>query len=275
MLTEFALYALSWLTSPRVPHAVRRDAIGLWARRRRCRSDWAEHEARTRTAIRTTGAEATGRRKAVVLGSGLLADVPIDWLCEEFQQVVLVDICHLPQVRLRVLLSRHRFKVKFLRLDLSGYDKFIEQTRIKLSTGQDDLGVRLDPLAAIRRMRDVDFVVSANLLSQIAVGAEARYRSKKNGHANILPDDTVAQLVAGHVDSLASMPCRTCLVTDIDYERRDRQGEVFERVDLLRGVGLPEPFDAWSWPVAPFGEESADSERVHHVVAVDDVAVEL
>lgn len=274
MLAEFALYALAFVFSPRVPHAARRDAVGLWARRRRCRGDWAEHEERTRTAIRAIGARAGGSRKAVVLGSGLLADVPIDWLARNFSEVVLVDICHLPIARFKVWLTRPRGKVRFVTMDLSGYDKLVDQTRIKLSTGQDDLGVRLDPLQPIRRMRDVDYVVSANLLSQIAVGAAARLASK-DGHANILPDDAVAELVRGHLDSLASLSCKTCLVTDIAYDRRDRSGRIIESVDLLAGVQLPDVFDSWSWTVAPFGEEAEDEERVHRVVTVEDEAVDL
>jgi hypothetical protein len=274
MISEVALYALSFLMSPRVPHKARREAIGLWARRRRCRAEWAEHEERTRVAIRTVGATVTGHRKAVVIGSGLLADVPIEWLCEQFREVVLVDICHLPVARFKVLRARGKAKVQFLTLDISGYDKLVMQTRIKLSTGQDDLGVRLDPLSVIRRMKNVDYVVSANVLSQIAVAAEARL-ADKDGHANILPDDAVAQLVAGHVDSLASMPCKTCLVTDVVFDRIDQTGARLESVDLLAGVALPKAFDSWSWTVAPFGEEAENSERVHRVVAIEDVAVEL
>ena len=57
-----------------------------------------------------------------------------------FNKVVLVDIVHLPTVRMKVLLRRYP-NVTFLTRDISGYDRLAEQSRIKLATGQDDLGV--------------------------------------------------------------------------------------------------------------------------------------
>ena len=117
-------------------------------------------------------------------------------------------------------------------------------------------------------------MISANVLSQIAVGAVARLQAK-DGQARIMPDDAVAQLVAGHLDGLAQLPCKTVIVTDVSYVRRRRDGVVVETCDLLHGVTPPFPSDTWEWPVAPFGEETADEERVHRVISAEDVAVDL
>ncbi len=46
------------------------------------------------------------KRTAVVLGSGLLRDVPIEELSENFDTVVLVDLVHLASVRLWLRLTR-------------------------------------------------------------------------------------------------------------------------------------------------------------------------
>jgi len=273
MLAEALLFAVARLTSPRSRSAAVRDAIGLRARAKRCHTAWAEHEARTRAAIDRVIDGVAVRRTAVVLGSGLLRDVPIDRLSNMFNKVVLVDIVHLPTVRLKMLFRRYP-NVSFMTRDISGYDRLVEQSRIKLATGQDDLGVRLDPLGFLRKIDEVDLVISANVLSQIAVGAASRLRVK-DGQARVMPDDAVAQLVAGHLDGLAQLPCKTVIVTDVSYVRRRRDGVVIETRDLLNGVIPPPPFDTWDWPVAPFGEEAADEERVHRVIAAEDVAVDL
>jgi len=273
MLAEALLYLTTRVISPRTRGAAVRDAIGLAARAARCRTAWHEHEQRSAAAIDRAIDGVEIRRTAVVLGSGLLRDVPIDRLANMFNKVVLVDICHLPSVRFRMLLRRYS-NVEFVTRDISGYDRLAEQSRIKLATGQDDLGVRLDPLGFLRRIPDVDLVISANVLSQIAVGAAARLKAK-DGQANIMPDDAVTQLVAGHLDGLAQLACKTVIVTDVSYVRRQRNGVVVETQDLLFGVIPPVASDEWDWPVAPFGEESADIERVHHVIAAEDVAVDL
>ena len=273
MLVEALLFAAARLTSPRSRAAAVRDAIGLRARAGRCRTTWAEHEARTRAAIDRAIDGVAVRRTAVVLGSGLLRDVPIDRLSSMFKKVVLVDIVHLPTVRLKMFFRRYP-NVSFMTRDISGYDRLAEQSRIKLATGQDDLGVRLDPLGFLRKIDELDLVISANVLSQLAVGAVNRLRAK-DGQAGIMPDDAVMQLVAGHLDGLAQLPCKTVIVTDVSYVRRRRDGVVVETGDLLHGVIPPAPFDTWDWPVAPFGEEAVDEERVHRVIAAEDVAVDL
>lgn len=274
MFAEALLFAIARLTSPKARASAVRDAVALRARARRCRVAWAEHEARTRAAIDHAIDGVVARRTAVVLGSGLLLDVPIDRLSSMFNKVILVDIVHLPTVRLKVLLRRYP-NVSFMTRDISGYDRLAEQSRIKLATGQDDLGVRLDPLGFLRKIDELDLVISANVLSQIAVGAESRLQQAKDGYIRIMPPDAVTQLVAGHLDGLAQLPCKTSLVTDISYVRRRRDGVITESRDLLHGVTPPVPVDTWDWTVAPFGEESADEERIHQVIAAEDVAVDL
>lgn len=273
MLAEAVLYALTRASAPGTDAVALNDSVGLWSRRGRCRAAWAGHEARSRAAILAAAAPLAVRRTAVVLGSGLLADVPIEELARSFQKVVLVDLCHLACVRLRALFRGWR-NVEFRRLDLSGYDRLVEQSRIKMATGQSELGAGLDALGFLRRVPDLDLVVSANLLSQLAVGAGRRLQSA-DGHAAIMPEDTVAEIVAAHLDGLAAVHCKTCLVSDISYVRRRRDGLVMGRVDLLYGIRPPEAFDSWEWTVAPFGEESADLERVHRVIAAEDVALAL
>lgn len=266
---------IHYLATP-APLAIRRAghvsaAVALWSRARRHASAWANHEARTRAAIDAAIDRTHHRRVAVVLGSGLLRDIPIDRLRAVFREVVLVDVVHLASVRLAARVGRWD-TVAFETRDLSGLDDLFERERIGRSIGG-DIGAPLDPLGFLRRMDEVDLVVSANLLSQILVGA-ARRLSRERRYAR-MPSDTLARLAAAHLQGLATLEARTVLVTDTACEIRDRTGAVLERRDLLAGVALPEPAETWEWPVAPFGEEARDRERVHRVVVVHDHAQDL
>jgi hypothetical protein len=227
-----------------------RASVNLWSRAGRCRRAWAEHEANSKTAIIDAAKVLRQRRTAVVLGSGLLRDVPIEALAKAFDTVVLVDLVHLASVRLW-LKAKGFGNVRLIERDLSGYDS--------LAAGNER-----EPLGFLRQVPYLDFVVSANLLSQIGRGVKRRLEAESTG---AMPPDTVARLIAAHLDGLAGLPCATCLVTDISYAVIDRTGKTHKESDLLHGVALPLPRQGWTWPVAPFGEESRDYQILHEVVA--------
>lgn len=244
---------LHWLVTP-ASLAARRDgtladSVALWARGRRQRRAWRDHETLTRAAIAAAVDACRRRRIVVVLGSGLLRDVPIELLRARFETVVLVDLVHLATVRARALLGGWR-NVRFLTRDLGG------------RAGPEHGG----PLDFIATLGPVDLVVSANLLSQIGVAARAR-AEERAGRDLGGPLPEVAAEIAAHVAGLAALPCPACLVTDTAFEVRDRAGRVVEHHDLMHGVALPPVNARWHWPVCPFGELASDIERVHTVAA--------
>lgn len=190
------------------------------------------------------------KRTTVVLGSGLLRDVPIKELAESFDTVVLVDLVHLASTRLWLRLKGYK-NIRLIERDLSGYDDLAASRQP-------------EPLAFLRNVPYLDFVVSANLLSQIGRGAKRRFDAEQAG---VMPADTVARLIEAHRLGLEAAPCKTCLVTDVSYAVIDRAGKVHEEADLLHGVSLSSVQADWTWPVAPIGEESAGYQIVHKVVA--------
>ncbi|TQX89927.1 MULTISPECIES: hypothetical protein [Rhizobium] len=227
-----------------------RSSVSLWSRAGRCRQAWAEHERHSQKAVLDAMADLTQRRTAVVLGSGLLRDVPIVELAQAFDRVVLVDLVHLASVRLW-LKARRLGNVRLIERDLSGYDQLTA-------------GKGLEPLGFLRQVPYLDLVVSANLLSQIGRGVQRRLSDDRKG---IMPADAAARLVGAHLADLAVLPCRSCLVTDIAYAVIDRTGKIHEQADLLLGIAPPEAIERWTWPVAPLGEESRDYQIVHQVIA--------
>ncbi len=226
--------ALVYLRSlPATPAAFRKnlyDAVGLWARGQRQSSAWAPHIANTRGLIDTAIDDFAARRTVAVLGSGPLFDVPLESLARTFGKVILVDHAHLATIGAR----------------LARYDNVERQWR--------DLNAATQPkpLAFLGETPDLDWVISVNLLSQLARGA---------------PAGREREVIDAHLDELAALPCRTTLVTDVDYRITDNSGTVLEKADLLHGRPTPKPDLTWKWEVAPFGEEWPDKRRVHAVAA--------
>ncbi|MEJ8310422.1 hypothetical protein [Agrobacterium larrymoorei] len=250
MILEVLNYAGTlWKTEPEFrPHI--RYSINLWARANRCTKAWEQHEVNSKRFILSTASRMRQRRTAVILGSGLLRDVPWQQLAAAFDTLVLVDLVHLSSVRTKLYGRKYRNVVLTSR-DLSGYDAL-------------KAGVDLEPLSFLRQVPYLDLVVSANLLSQIGTGA--RHRMEREG-ANDMPEDTLQRLIQAHVDGLSGLPCKVCLLTDTGFDIIDRTGKVHQHEDLLHGVQVPNIPQQWDWPVAPFGEESKDYQIVHKVVA--------
>jgi hypothetical protein len=241
MLFEALNFVATYAISPRKNAGEINSSVALWARARRCARDWAQHERNSQDFVRQAMEALPQRRVAVVLGSGLLRDVPIEALSKAFREVRLYDLQHLASVKAWVR-ARGLGNLTFENRDLSGY--------------------RTDtpPLEFLNDIADLDLVVSANLLSQIGVGIG---RIAGGDAASVVPG-----LLRAHVDGLSSLAARACLLTDVSYDVIDKGGKVIERDDLMHGVALPPAQAEWRWTVAPFGELSPDYQAVHRVAAI-------
>ena len=230
MLLESIIYALSLPATPGAfrPHLA--EAVGLWARGERQLEAWAPHIARTRGLIDTQIDRLPQRRTVAILGSGPLFDVPLEALARTFGTVLLIDQAHLATTSRRV---KRYPNVRRLWHDLSA------------ATNPH----HLDFLGAVPGL---DWVISVNLLSQLARSA---------------PEGNEREVVDAHLAGLGALPCPATLVTDFCYRLYDRDDNAMQRFDLLYGRAMP-PFDQhWRWEVAPFGEEAAQTRRVHSVGA--------
>lgn len=251
MLAEALNFAATWPQTLPEHRPFIRSSVDLWARARRVENAWRDHENNCHRAVLFKAKDLRMRRTAVVLGSGLMRDVPLEMLARAFDTVVLVDRVHLASVRARIALKKLP-NIKLVERDLSGYDD--------IKAGRDP-----EPFAFLRLVPYLDLVISANLLSQVGIGA-ARLLEKET--PGTMPADTVSRLISAHLDGLQALPATTCLLTDISFSVIDRNGHVHEQHDLLAGVSPPSALAAWDWPVAPLGEESPDYQVVHRVIAV-------
>lgn len=251
MLVELALHALTPATPLARRFGLLREGVALWSRGQRQRKAWEPHQARCRAIIADVAASLSQRRKVVVLGSGPARDIPLDELCTSFDEVVLVDIVHLPLLRLKLW---RQAKVSLLSRDLTGAMAWLA------GEAKD----RQDPLADLANDDRVDLVISANLLSQLAWPV-ADWLEDNPARAAALPDNLPARCIAWHLDDLSRFKSHVCLISDVEMVERDHSGAIRDRLDLMHGVALPKEDESWLWPVAPFGEDEREREYVHKV----------
>lgn len=244
---------LTWCLTPASLDARRTGhltaAVSLWSRNVRCRAAWADHEAQCHAIVARAVEGCERRRTCLVLGSGLLRDVPLALLAERFERVILVDVVHLWPARLKA--RRHR-DVVLVSLDLTGTTDLL----LGRATGL------ADPLARFTADPTVDLVISANCLSQLALlpveRLERMSSSMRRRFAGL-----GRRIVEGHLAALRRFSGRVCLLTDSQARDVDVEGRVIATRDLLEGVRLPAADADWDWSLAPLGEWAADHAIVH------------
>lgn len=262
--------ALAWITAPCSPAARRLGylsaAIALESRARRCRLAWADHLDRCHSAVRTAIEHSPRRRSAVVIGSGLALEYPLDLLAATFDRLTLVDIVHLPSIR---RLARRHTNVALVEWDASGIAAHLTRHRGPLGNEQlaDWLARPLPPLAAAA---SADWLLSANLLSQLPLIPVA-YIGKRYP---ALPADTLEhlgrRLIRRHLDWLQGLDAHVTLIADAEQWVRDAAGAVVEHTDFATPFELDyHAVDSWNWRIAPAGELAAGLYSTHRVIACE------
>jgi uncharacterized UPF0146 family protein len=224
------------------------EAIAMRGRYKRNRAAWQPHLVNSRRFILSSVEKCRNRQKVVVLGAGLLLDVPLEELSSLFREVVLVDIVFLPEVRKSV----KRFNnVALVQHDVTN---MAEKLYSNIFHGLRDLPESMLKVATIDQ--NTDLVISLNIMSQLWVMPRAYALKKLARIDEELVDDWCKQIVASHYAYLRSLSCAVCLIADHEYVKRDKEGKVVSQGSTIFDLVLPEPELSWTWNISPRNEES-------------------
>jgi len=247
--------ALKYLTTP-CPRPLRAmgyltELIALEARFRRCRSHWQPHLDKTRSVIAEAVSATARYDKVVVLGCGILTDIPIDLLCTTFAEVQLVDVCFLRQTRNAL---RQYANIQWRLCDITG----VARPVYDWVAGKPDAESPPTPTSpGDITLAGADLVISANILSQLPL-LPLEYLQKKKPD---LDEETLFGFAEGivkhHLEFLQTAPATICLISEVERQMCDGQ-TVVEREDPLFGVPLVQSGEEWFWDMAPKTETAGD-----------------
>ena len=244
MLAEMLLYRLTRVEPWIDTMGYREGAVRLWSRAKRQRKAWAPHTARTRDEVLAGIGACKQRRTALILGSGVLSDVPVAELSAAFERVVLADIVHLPTIKWR---ARRFPNVALTTVDLTGVGQALAASVNKPWPSPCSVYGHDDPT--------VDYVVSLNLVSQLPLTPCDRVEGAL-GLAEGAADDYGRAIVAAHFAHLRGFRgARVLVIGDRQRVYRDRDDRIFETEDALFGMPIPAPDAEWEWDVAPLGSD--------------------
>jgi hypothetical protein len=241
-----------------------RELRGIKARARRCWRAWQPHLERSKAVIRVAIEPCQQRRKAVILGSGLLHDVPVAEISAAFREVLLVDIVH----PLKSWWPAWRYNnLRPVIGDVTGTAE--EVFRVAKIAGA--ALPRTEPSLFLHDP-EVDLVVSLNLLSQLPV-IPTEHLTRAGAH---LPDAIAAYgrwLIEAHLDYLQRFQCPVALISDVEKLTVDRAGTVVERKSALRDVPLPWRGEEWTWHLAPRPEADQNYSYIRRVVGIQNIHI--
>jgi hypothetical protein len=242
----------TYLTTP-CPQYVRHmdyldEAIAMRQRYRRNKTSWQPHLERTRRFVLSAAEKCQNRSKAVVLGSGLLLDVPLEELSSIFREVVLLDIVFLPEVRRSI---KGYANAQLIQHDVTNIAKKLHEN---IQQGRPELPEAAPELSEI--VGNAGLVVSLNILSQLWVVPRAYALKKQSVLDDEQVDEWCRQIVETHYASLLSMDCSVCFIADHEYVKRDRRGRIISQGSTISGLALPKPDESWTWNIVPMDESS-------------------
>ena len=230
-------------------HGYLKEAVAIHARRRRLGPAWDDHLERSRAVITESIDRCPRRRTALVIGSGLLLDIPLAELAESFERVLLADLVHLRAARRA---AAGYGNVTLVTADVTGFVDDFEQ-RVAA-------GWRGDPVPvsdAFLDVADLDLVVSANVMAQLAIFPAAAMQRRAGLDGDAL-DAFCRNVVQRHLDYLGRFDAAVCLITERRREAFDKKGGQLTDQDALFGVALPDGGAEWNWTLAPLGELNRD-----------------
>lgn len=279
MIVEALKYAAARLAGQDDRHGHLAEAIAMQARHARQRAAWQPHleQCRATCLDAALACPPERRRTALVVGAGLLLDVPLEELARRFQQVVLLDLAFLPGVAAR---AKALGNVRLLRHDITGcLDGLGGLGGRGEGTDESPLlapPVTLGPGSAAHGSPSadwagLDFVYSANLLSQLPLHALAALLRHAPHLDETARETFAASLIRAHLDWLGGLPCPACLVADVEEYAVEEHAVDVQAVPhktgeetitpLLYGVEIrgselrgAETARTWTWNMAPGGE---------------------
>ncbi|WP_020476348.1 hypothetical protein [Zavarzinella formosa] len=238
-----------------------REISGIRRRYLRVRLQWASHVEHCQEIIRQGMDRATQHRKAVILGAGLMHDIPLDDLCRQFREVILADIYHPFASRWE---TRRYPNLRRVTFDITN----TVANAYRVAWDRDEpLPVALPTL--FLDDPEVDFTASVNLLSQLPC-MPMTYLQHQHVHSQEKILAYVRHLLTAHMEYLRQLPGVVTLITDVRRLKYTLMNKLVESRDLFFDVPPPSGGQEWEWRLAPCPEADDRHHYFRHVVGIAD-----
>lgn len=218
-------------------------SVALEARFSRCQTSWKNHLEKCRDVIRIN--VPVDCQNVLVVGSGPLLEVPVTELLQSCQKLYLLDVVHPRSVQ---KWARRNSRVQLLTADVTGFSQIHEDEKAIRQ-------LKFQPPALA--LPHVDYVVSANLLSQLSLEPYEILKKKFRWADNEFFGQLARKMGEDHLNWLRAFAARsTVLISDCERIYFNREREEVDRACSSFQSRDGSRLCQWDWEIAPLGEVS-------------------
>jgi len=244
MILEWLSYVRTKSTSLAKDWGYVYQNVSLKFRARRCAKAWRPHVDECHNLIREE-LQKINPKTVMIIGSGLLLEIPIHDLLKSTEKIYLVDIIHAPEIR---KLAKAHSQIELIEKDISSLLSVLKK-------GMAPFQPKNIPWQTLEPwdMPKVDWVISANLLSQIPLII-----------SETLPMSSEVYKVFArhvrdqHIERLCQQGRKVLLFADFENRYIDRESNVIKVENYEVDLGPLKYLKEWIWLISPFGETSRD-----------------
>lgn len=226
------------------------STVALEARHKRCAKAWRPHLERCHMAILKN--LPLNAKNILIVGSGPLLEIPIDELLKRNLHVTLMDVVH--PSRPRKLAKKNPAQIELLEKDVTGVVDVIKSKNL-----EDVRNFKFRPptVESLFADRKFDYVVSANLISQLSLDP---YEVVKKYH---WADDAYFVRLAKrmgdeHLEWLKSFRTNILVIADVERTYFDKHGQKADHTASAYRLSQGQLLETWDWEISPLGETSKD-----------------
>lgn len=211
---------------------------------------WIPHLKNCQDLFTDTVASLPQKKRVVVLGSAHLHEIPMHLLVDNFEQITLVDVVHPLKHH---WLTKRNPRLKLVTQDLTQALQHLE--RLTSLEELHDLGKELAGKDIFHF--EADLIVSANLLSQLALLPIDAIEKKLKRELTIDEKDQICtDFAQTHLKNLDGCTGKKLIYADREVIYKDPEGEVIYRGHYPVNFQGYKELKKWNWQLAPLGEAS-------------------
>ncbi len=216
-----------------------KDIEGIYTRFLNEGNNWTEHLENTKKSI-LISSQNKNKDLCVVLGSGWWLDIPVQELSQMFKRLVLVDIVHPSQIKHK---AQKYSNIELIEIEITGIGNKIFNVDSSSSLNDLIVSTSIAKDFNLSFYNDIDYLVSANLLSQLTVFFEKYLNQKKR--FSLSEVNNFAKLIQqNHLDSLPKG--KSCLIADYFEKFYDNNNQILHQGKRIY-VDLPEKGNKNEW----------------------------
>jgi hypothetical protein len=239
MIREFLTYITATSARGAREIGIVREVAAITGRYQRNQQKWLPHLNATKSVIQEAVQNAPDQKPIIILGAGLLLDIPLDALNKHPAGAILIDAVLPLSTRIKLL---HYKNIAFHTQDITG---LIEPWLLAKNNNPVPRGNPRLP------KNNYGLIISVNLLSQLPLA--------------FLPSNTIDlklrdQIQIDHIDLLNRHADHAVIISDYQHiETRPESTQVSDSISKhLQQNMLGIPFKKWDWHIAPKGEIDRD-----------------